>query len=220
MVTKTKTTSKDLIATTLACDGSVSEAKLDAAIFGSDVNKSVLAQYVRVLLANMRQGTASTKDRSQIIGTTKKVYKQKGTGNARHGSMKAPIYVGGGIVGGPKPRDYSLSMSKKQRVIAMKSALAQVAEDKKVVMLEAKFATAMKKTAEFVSCLKTSKISSRSFLIVVDQTSDAGLMRATRNIAGVSLVGYDAVNPYEIAKSHKIAFTKEGYAKFVTRFSA
>ncbi len=220
MVTKTKTTSKGLIATALACDGSVSEAKLDAAIFGSDVNKSVLAQYVRVLLANMRQGTASTKDRSQIIGTTKKVYKQKGTGNARHGSMKAPIYVGGGIVGGPKPRDYSLSMSKKQRVIAMKSALAQVAEDKKVVMLEAKFATAMKKTAEFVSCLKTSKISSRSFLIVVDQTSDAGLMRATRNIAGVSLVGYDAVNPYEIAKSHKIAFTKEGYAKFVTRFSA
>jgi large subunit ribosomal protein L4 len=219
MVTKTKSTSKALLATALAHDGSVSEVKLDAAIFGNEVNKSVLAQYVRVLLANMRQGTASTKDRSQIIGTTKKVYKQKGTGNARHGSMKAPIYVGGGIVGGPKPRDYSLAMSKKQRVVAMKSALAQVAEDKKVVMLDAKFSTTIKRTAEFTGCLKTSKISSRSFLIVVDQAVDAELMRATRNVEGVTLVGYDAVNAYEIAKSHKVAFTKDGYTQFVTRFS-
>jgi large subunit ribosomal protein L4 len=120
MVTsKKQTKQKDATARVVSPAGSVKEASLTSPLFNAEVNLSMLAQYIRVYMANARQGTASTKDRSQIIGTTKKVYKQKGTGNARHGSMKAPIYVGGGVAGGPKPRDYSLGLSKKQKIVAM-----------------------------------------------------------------------------------------------------
>ena len=87
-------------------------------------NKTLLAQYVRVFLANQREGNASSKTRAEVAGTTKKVYKQKGTGGARHGSKKAPIYKGGGVVGGPKPAEYRLQLSKKQRKGTLISAIA------------------------------------------------------------------------------------------------
>ena len=87
-------------------------------------NKTLLAQYVRVFLANQREGNASSKTRAEVAGTTKKVYKQKGTGGARHGSKKAPIYKGGGVVGGPKPAEYRLQLSKKQRKGTLLSAIS------------------------------------------------------------------------------------------------
>src|SRR3989339_216040 len=89
--------------------------ELNKNIFDVKVSPSLLAQAVRVYLANQRAGTASSKTRSEVVGSTRKIYRQKGTGKARHGSLKAPIFVGGGVVGGPKPRDFSLKINKKQK---------------------------------------------------------------------------------------------------------
>jgi large subunit ribosomal protein L4 len=105
-------------------------------MFESIENKPLLAQAVRVYLANQRQGNASTKTRGEVHGTTKKVYKQKGTGRARHGAKKAPIFVGGGIAGGPKPRDYSLKLNKQQKKIALICALTLKRNEKKLFVLE------------------------------------------------------------------------------------
>ena len=89
-------------------------AELPKEIFTVEASPKLLAQYVRVYLVNRRQGTASTKTRGEVSGSTRKIYKQKGTGKARHGDIKAPIFTGGGVVGGPKPQDYSLKLNKKQ----------------------------------------------------------------------------------------------------------
>ena len=97
-------------------DGKISgKIALPGEIFGEKVNKALLAQAVRVYLANQRQGNASTKTRGEVEGSTRKIYRQKGTGRARHGSVRAPIFVKGGIVFGPKPRDFSLDMPKKKK---------------------------------------------------------------------------------------------------------
>src|SRR3990172_10626024 len=111
-------------------------ADLQKEIFSVEVNPRLLAQYVRVYLANQRQGNASTKTRGEVTGSTRKIYRQKGTGNARHGSIKAPIFVGGGITFGPKPRDYSLKMNKKQKTLALFSSLTVKANDKEIFALQ------------------------------------------------------------------------------------
>ena len=117
MVATTKTkVKKEIIVKKYTVEGAEAGVMtLNEKLLAFEPNKTLLAQYVRVYLANQREGNASSKTRAEVAGTTKKVYKQKGTGGARHGSKKAPIYKGGGVVGGPKPAEYRLQLSKKQR---------------------------------------------------------------------------------------------------------
>src|SRR6266404_5428662 len=131
-----KTTEKAYATVSVAVvgiDGKVSgKVSLPGEMFGEKVNKALLAQAVRVYLANQRQGNASTKTRGEVDGSTAKIYRQKGTGRARHGSKRAPIFVKGGIVFGPKPRDFSLSLPQKMKRKALFSALSAKVKDKEV----------------------------------------------------------------------------------------
>lgn len=195
---------------------SLSQVDLDPKHFAAPVNKTLLAQYVRVYLTNARQGTASSKDRSQIRGTTKKMYKQKGTGNARHASAKAPIFVGGGVAGGPKPKEYDLKLSKKQRTMALTSALSLAASLKHISILDDTAVTAITKTKSFVEFLGAVQIKARSLALVVDPVKDLALSRSARNVAGLQLISSHELNAYDVARARHILFSASAYERLVT----
>lgn len=158
------------------------------------MKNSLLAQAVRVHLANQRQGTQSAKTRAEVNRTRKKLYKQKGTGGARHGDKKAPIFVGGGIAFAPKPRDYSLKLSKQMKKKALEEALKLKKSEK--LTIPAKFSG---KTRDFAKLLSGAK----SYLIVTDGYQEK-IWRAGRNIPGVTILPKDQLNAYEVLKAEKI----------------
>lgn len=178
----------------------------------------IIAQYVRLYLTNKRQGTASAKDRSQVIATTKKMYRQKGTGNARHGSKKAPIFVGGGVVGGPKPKDYTLTMNKKQRRLAFLTALSEKSRAQAVFALSKDADATYVKTKDFAKFL-TKHAGSRRVTLVVDAKSDGGLIRAARNIANIQVVSYQSLNPYTILDNQYLIFTHTAINQTITHIT-
>lgn len=174
-------------------------------LFKSEINKKLIAQYVRVYLANQRGGKASAKTRGQVTGSTRKIYRQKGTGRARHGSIKAPIFVGGGVVGGPNPRDFSLKMSKKQKRVVMLSALSSKFEENAVSGLDATFSKISGKTKEFASFLKSQSVSKKdSVLLILPKMEKNNLVLAVRNIPNIIMSDATSINPYLILKSKKI----------------
>lgn len=175
------------------------------------VNPALVAQYVHVYLQNARAGTASTKDRSQIIGTTKKMYKQKGTGNARHASAKAPIFVGGGVVGGPKPRGYSVRINNKQRTQAFESVIASRVESNKMFVLAPDTFTEKPNTKSLVAFFKKNGIT-KSCTLVVSAPVDKNLILSARNNAMVTVVPVQNVNPYTALKGAQIVFSNEAFS--------
>lgn len=158
------------------------------------MKNALLAQAVRVHLANQRQGTQNAKTRAEIARTRKKFYKQKGTGGARHGDRKAPIFVGGGIAFAPKPRDYSLKFSKQMKKKALEEALKTKKTEK--LILPAKFSG---KTKELAKLLEGAK----NYLIVTDGYQEK-IWQAARNIPGVSVLPKAQLNAYEVLKAEKI----------------
>lgn len=138
-----------------AVDGSESKKVELPAIFNTEVSPDLMAQYMRVYMSNQRRGTASTKTRSEVIGTTAKVYRQKGTGRARHGSRKANIFKGGGVTFGPKPTDYSLKMNKKQKRKALAGALTMKAKTQAVLGFADDFMAIEPKTKTMSSLMKS-----------------------------------------------------------------
>lgn len=184
--------------------------KLSKEIFGAKINNVLMAQAVRVYLANQREGSASTKTRGEVHGTTKKVWQQKGTGRARHGSKKAPIFVHGGIAFGPHPKDFSLRLSKKMKRLALFSALSskmKKGEIKGIVGFE-KIEPKTKLMAEAIRNLgiKNNKIS------VVIPSVKAGFenfYRATRNIRDVKIISANILNVYEVLNSKIILLAKD-----------
>lgn len=200
----------------------VSKVNLPKEVFGAKVNDSLIAQTVRVYLANQRMGTASTKNRGEITGSTKKIWRQKGTGRARHGSRKAPIFVGGGVAFGPRTRDYSLKIPKKMKKAALFSALSQKqnnGEIKVVTGLE----KIQSKTKFMAGVLKNLKIESkkRKILLVTPDRQKNGLenvYRAARNIEGVRIQNVKTLNTYEILDNNGIIFMKAAIEKFEEHF--
>lgn len=174
-------------------------------IFGQEVNKKLLSQAVRVYTANQKIFTASTKTRGQVEGSTAKIFRQKGTGRARHGSIRAPIFVGGGIVFGPTPRKVRLSLPKKMKKAALVSALSDKANVKSVVGLTG-VDKASGKTKEIVRLLDKLKI--KNALIITEGKND-NIVRAVRNITGVDVLNADLINAYEILKHRVLLLTKE-----------
>ncbi len=188
-------------------------------LFTATVHPRLLSQYVRVYRTNQRQGNAAAKDRSLVAGTTKKMYRQKGTGNARHGSAKAPIFVGGGVVGGPTPKTYSLTLNKKQKRHALVGTLSQKLADRSIYVLPDETHTSLQKTKEVAKILQSVAGTSR-MTIVVDPVTNAQLVRTTRNIPRVTIVTHQSLNPYTVLDSAYLVFTPDALSKLIDRYTS
>lgn len=179
---------------------------LPVEIFGEKENPKLVAQAVRVYLANQRMGTSSTKTRGEVSGTTKKVYRQKGTGRARHGAKKAHIFVGGGIAFGPKPRDLRLSMPKKMKRKALFSALSHKLSTEKILVVD--FEKASGKTKEIANALKNLSLhDKKNIMVVVDKNLD-NVKKGSRNIKNVTVESVSNLSAYGVSKSNRILFVK------------
>lgn len=185
-------------------DGSESGKKvvLDEKVFGIEPNDHAIWLDVKQYLANQRQGTHKTKDRSEVAYSTKKLIRQKGSGGARHGSLKAGIYVGGGRVFGPKPRDYSFKLNKKLKQLARLSALTYKAKENAIVMVEP-FAMEAPKTKEFNQILKNIKAGDRKVLVVLPENS-SNIYLSSRNLPHVKVITVDEINTYTIMNSNSL----------------
>ena len=188
----------------LKIDGSESGKKvvLDENIFGVEPNDHAIWLDVVQYLANQRQGTAKTKDRSENAHSTKKMGRQKGGGGARHGSLKANIYVGGGRVFGPQPRDYRHKLNKKVKQLARFSALSYKAQENAIIMLEP-FAMDAPKTKEFQNIISAIKAGDRKVLVVLPQNSD-NIYLSSRNLPEVKVITVDEINTYAIMNANSV----------------
>ncbi len=184
----------------------VGKLELNEAIFGAKINRHLMWEAVRMQLANRRAGTACTKTRGEVRGGGRKPWPQKGTGRARQGSIRAPHWVGGGVVFGPKPRDYSYSMPKKAKRAAVRSALTARFKDGDIIFID-KIELENHKTKTAVAFLKGLGIDGQKVLILVDNI-DFNLDRSTRNIPYVKVLKAEAVNVYDVLNADKILITK------------
>lgn len=192
-------------------DGAViGQIELSDAVFGIEPNQSVMHQVVKNQLANRRQGTGSTKTRSEVSGGGKRPWRQKGTGRARHGSTRSAQYVGGGIIFGPKPRDYHYSVSKKVRRLAIKSALSTKLQEKQLIVVE-NFELAEAKTKNFVTALKKLNVTDR--VLVVENEKNVNLELAARNIAKVQLSRANTINVFDLLKNEVLLISKAAVEK-------
>ncbi|MBI3956206.1 50S ribosomal protein L4 [Candidatus Gottesmanbacteria bacterium] len=181
---------------------------LPAALFAAKINKPLMAQAVRVYLANQREGSASTKTRGQVEGSTRKIYRQKGTGRARHGGIRAPIFVGGGIVFGPKPRDYHLDLPKKMKRAALASALTSQREAGNVVVVDGLAGLSAKTNVMAQSLRAIVGDMTHRLLLVVNKGSDT-VIRSARNIKGVDILPVQNLHTYSVVSHQKLVFMKE-----------
>lgn len=188
----------------------VGKQELNDAVFGIEPNVSVMNDMVKNYLANQRQGTQSALTRAEVRGGGKKPWRQKGTGRARQGSTRAPQWTHGGIVFAPKPRDYSYTLNKKVRRLAMKSALSSKVRDQEMIVLEG-ISTEEYKTKVIAEMLKAVG-SERKALIVLD-TLDQKVIASARNIPGVKTAQVNTLNVYDILNADKFIVVKNAVAK-------
>jgi len=179
-------------------DGQESGKKvmLDDSVFGIQPNDHAIYLDVKQYLANQRQGTHKTKERWEVSYSTKKMGRQKGGGGARHGSIKSPIYVGGGRTFGPKPRDYSFKLNKKLKQLARRSALSYKAKDTAITMLEP-FVWEAPKTKEFTAMLKNLKLEGKKVLMVLPENNNI-IYLSSRNLQRVKVTTLSELNTYDI----------------------
>ena len=183
----------------------VGEAELIKEIADCKVNEAAIYQTVKAYLASQRAGLASTKARSEVRGGGTKPWRQKGTGRARAGSIRSPLWVGGGVTFGPKPRDYSFSVPKKLKKLALKSALKLKADQKDLLVLDS-FELKEAKTKKAAEIFKKLKVGEKT-MVVLDKT-DETVERAVRNIPFVDAVLVNELNSYYVLYSNKLVFTK------------
>ena len=188
----------------LKIDGTVSgkQVELDDAIFGIEPNDNAIYLDVKQYLANQRQGTHKTKDRSEVAFSTKKMGRQKGGGGARHGSIKANIYVGGGNTFGPKPRDYRFKLNKKLKQLARFSALSYKARENAITMVEP-FAMEAPKTKDFIKILENLKAYGRKTLVVLPENSK-NIYLSSRNLPEVKVITIDEINTYTLVDANHL----------------
>ena len=174
---------------------------LDDSVFGLPVNDDVIYYAITNELANKRVGTACTKTRAEVHGSNNKPYKQKGTGNARRGDKKSPITVGGGTIFGPKPKDYSYSIPKKEKRLAMKSILSSHAQGDRITVVE-DFTVDMGKTKDLVKILSNFVKDERTVLILKDD--DSNIKQAARNIKNLSFLAYNRLEAHTFFYGRKV----------------
>ena len=189
---------------------------LDDKVFGLPVNDDVIYYAITNELANMRVGTACTKGRAEVHGSNAKPYKQKGTGNARRGDKKSPIMVGGGTIFGPKPRDFSYSMPKKAKRLAMKSIVSMQAQSDRFTVVE-DFTVESGKTKDLVKILDNFVKGERTVIVLKDD--DAKIKQAGRNIPSLSFLSYNRLRAHDLYYARKIVIL-EGAVKNLSDFYA
>ena len=172
------------------------KVSLNDAIYAIEPNDHAIYLDVKLIMANQRQGTAKSKERSEIAGSTRKLGRQKGGGGARRGDIKSPVLVGGGRVFGPQPRDYGFKLNKKERVLARKSALAYKARENALVVVE-DFTLEAPKTKSFIEILNNLKISDKKSLFVLPG-ADKVVYLSSRNIERVNVMAASALNTYKV----------------------
>ena len=188
----------------------VGKLDLNDSVFAVDVNEHLMHMAVVLQLANKRQGTQKAKTRSEVSGGGRKPWRQKGTGHARQGSIRAPQWTGGGVVFAPTPRDYSFKMNKKEKAGAIKSALtSRVNEQKFIVVDSLKFDEI--KTKKMVNVLDALKVNKA--LVILDGEDNANVALSARNIDGVRTVETNAINVYDILKYETVIITKNAVSK-------
>lgn len=190
----------------------VGSIDLDDAVFGAEVHEHLLWEAVKWQLAKRRAGTASTKRLGEVRGSSKKVWKQKGTGQARQGSRQAPHWVGGGSVFGPKPRSYEYQLPRKTKKAALRAALSLRASEQKLVVLDA-FGTDGK-TKSVASAL--SAIGASKKTLIIDAKSNEMLVRGARNLATSQWLAPEGLNVYDILRHDTLVLTKDA-AELVTK---
>lgn len=181
------------------------KVQLPEAIFGVTPNDHAIYLDVKQYLANQRQGTHKSKQRNEIAGSTRKLYKQKGTGGARAGSIKSPLFNGGGRVFGPQPRDYSFKLNKKLKSLARRSALSYKAQDNNVLVLE-DFTFDSVKTKNYVNLVSALNLASEKTLLVLP-TQDSNIYLSSRNIQKVKVTTADQLNTYDVLNAGKLILT-------------
>lgn len=187
----------------------IGEIELDDSIFGIEVNEDAMHTMVVNYLANQRQGTQSTKTRTEVRGGGRKPWRQKGTGRARQGSIRAPQWTGGGVALGPKPRSYRFSVNKKLRRVAMKSALSSKVNASNIIVVE-NLDMETFKTKDFAAIL--AKFQVDNALVVTAETNE-NVVRSSRNIQSIKTILVTTLNVYDILKYNKFIVTKDAVAK-------
>lgn len=193
------------------------KVKLDDTIFGIEPNDHAIYLDAKQYMARQRQGTHDSKERSDIIGSTRKIKRQKGTGTARAGSIKNPLFRGGGRAFGPHPRDYSFKLNKKVKRLARKSALSYKAKENSILIVE-DFKLENAKTKDFQEILKSFKIDNTRTLFVLDQ-SDENIYLSARNIQNVKVLRAEGINTYEVLHANKIVFVESSLKTIVEVFA-
>ena len=184
----------------------VGQIYLNDGVFGTEVNKAVLYQVVKMQLANKRQGTQSALTRGEVRGGCRKPWSQKVTCRARHGSIRSPIWIKGGVVFAPKPRNYSYTLPKKIRRLAMKSALSSKVQNNEIIVLDS-INLPEAKTKEMVKVLKNLNVERKALIVLPGK--DEVVQRAARNIPGVKLAYTNTLNVLDILKYDKFIVTQD-----------
>lgn len=188
--------------------------ELHDSIFGIEPNDHAIYLDVKQILANRRQGTHKSKGRSEISGSTRKLKRQKGTGTARSGSIKSPLFRGGGRVFGPVPRDYSFKLNKKVKRLARKSALAYKARENAIVVVE-DFSMEAPKTKEFIAICKNLNVADKKTLFVLNQP-DNNIYLSSRNLQRKKVVNASSINTYELLNAATLVLS-EGSIEVINR---
>ncbi|WP_123054728.1 50S ribosomal protein L4 [Clostridium sp. JN-1] len=187
----------------------IGDVQLSDKVFGVEVNQYAVHQVVVALLANKRQGTQSAKTRAEVSGGGIKPWRQKGTGRARQGSIRAPQWIHGGIVFAVKPRDYRISVPKSMRRVAMKSALTSKVQEQELVVLD-NLELEVPKTKEMVKLLN---VFGAKKTLIITKESNQNVYRSARNIQGISVLPVNNINVYDLLKYDKLIITKEAVSQ-------
>jgi large subunit ribosomal protein L4 len=187
----------------------VADMELNESVFAAEINEYALHQVVVALLANKRQGTQSAKTRTEVRGGGIKPWRQKGTGRARQGSIRAPQWIKGGIVFAPKPRDYRVSVPKSMRKVAMKSALTSKVQENQMIVLDSLNFDAPK-TKNVVEMLKAFEATKA---LIITAESNEGVYKSARNIQGINVIPANNINVYDLLKYEKLIITKDAVSK-------
>ena len=194
------------------------KVKLNAEVFGIEPNDHAIYLDVKQYLANQRQGTHQSRERGEIIGSTRKIKKQKGTGTARAGSIKNPLFRGGGRVFGPRPRNYGFKLNKKVKSLARKSALTYKAKEEGIMVME-ELLLKSPKTKDFVSILKNLKVDNDRTLFVACE-KDQNTLLSSRNVKNTKVITADKLNTYDILNSAKLIISEKAVEQIENQFKA
>ncbi len=188
----------------------IGELELNDSVFGIEPNKAIMYDFVKMQLANKRVGTSSTKTRAEVSGGGKKPWRQKGTGRARVGSSRNPVWTGGGIAFGPKPRDYSYRLPRKARRLAMKSALSSKVLENNIIVVD-QLSFDEPRTKQMVATLQA--LNSGKKTLVVTANGDPNVSKSARNIPGVKPLRVDFINVYDLLKYDTLLITRDAVAR-------